>query len=237
MSYTPNIPIPKVDYRSPSDFSATYTSSSTITLSSLPITISNSAQISYIKVVPSTGKSFFLINGWNATLTISSNVITSDKAKFNSGDAYEVGINDQEKAYDPTTGSKLTTNLNPKWEKYTTKENLVTAAALGTVNDTWADQGSEIPMETFNKLALWVILDVDSSTGNYIQALMKHTNGGTDEYVLESTSAYQKEIGDSDIKILYEFETDNLVTSVQIQTKSTFISGGTITIDYNKSYI
>lgn len=237
MAYTPNLPIPNVDYKSPDDFTATYTSSSTITLSGVYFALSNSSQLSYIRVTPTSGKSFYLINGWNITMRYSGGIITIDKTKFASGDVYEVGINSDKRGFNKDSNSFNYIDLNPVWSHYTDQTTLVSSVALGTVNDTWEDKGSEIPMRGYNKLALWVILDVGSNTGNTLQCLMKHTNGGTDEYVLESSSAYSKTLGDSDIKILYEIETDNLVESIQVQTKSESVVDGLISINFGKAYV
>jgi len=43
---------PNAEYKSPFDFTAVFTSGTTITLSVLPISITDNSQISYIKVVP-----------------------------------------------------------------------------------------------------------------------------------------------------------------------------------------
>ena len=65
------------NYKSPTDFIAAYTSSTTITLSSLPFTITDSSQIVGIKVIPASGDAVVYKNGENGiTMSVSTNVIT-----------------------------------------------------------------------------------------------------------------------------------------------------------------
>jgi len=109
------------EYLSPTDFTATYTSNVTITLSGLPITVSDSSQIVYIKVIPSSGDAAIYVNGSDGTkITYSSNVLTIAGAgtPFASGDVYEVGLNAQRKSYDATTDTTKVTNQTPESSKY-----------------------------------------------------------------------------------------------------------------------
>ena len=112
------------------DFSAAFTSDTTITLSSNPSIASN--QLAFITYTPSGGTlAKTLVNGLGGvTLTISSNVITVDGAgtPFASGDVYDVGVNLQDKGYDPSTQSNKNSILNPEHAHYTSAEHVIDVA-------------------------------------------------------------------------------------------------------------
>ena len=112
------------EYISPSDFTATYTSASTITLSGVPVTITDSSQIAYIKQVKTDNTSNTFVNGANdITLSYSANVITVYEkgvaiTSLVSGDVYEIGVNGTKKAYDLSTDADKIINLTPESSKY-----------------------------------------------------------------------------------------------------------------------
>jgi len=91
---------PTASHKSPFDFTATNTSTTTLTLSD-HIDFTDSSQIVYIKYIPLLGTGSGMLVNWHkwVTLTISGNVITVDGAgtPFLAGDKYEVGINYQDK--------------------------------------------------------------------------------------------------------------------------------------------
>ena len=120
--------VPASEFKSPKDFSATYTSTTTITLSSLSnLTITDSSQIVYIKQITSAGVGIYYTNGQDGvTITVSSNVLTISGAgtPLVSGDVYEIGINGQKKAFDPSTNSNMESVLNPVYA-YNMTEHLV----------------------------------------------------------------------------------------------------------------
>ena len=128
------------EYKSPEDFSATYTSSSTITLSGLPFTIHDSSQISYVKVITSSNTStLYTAGAANISFSVSSNVLTiyesgTSITSLDSGDVYGIGINSQTKSYDPSTNSTMTSELNPEYAHYTSTEHIIDEAdiAAGT---------------------------------------------------------------------------------------------------------
>ncbi len=179
-----SIPTPFAEYKSPSDFTATYTSNVTITLSSLPIVISDSSQIVYIKYIPTGGSgSAVLVNGYNGvTITESAGVLTVDGGgtPFAAGDVYEIGINAQQKAYDATTNSLLTSVENPLWERYTDAESLLGAAY--ELTNSFADVGSEIDVRGYNYLTFWATIDIGTSTNIQLRIIHKHTSAGSEEY-------------------------------------------------------
>lgn len=211
------------EYISPSDFTATYTSSSTLTLSALPISISDSSQVVYIKQIKSDNTSRTYVNGANdITLSISSNVVTLYEKgvaliSLDSGDVYEVGINGVKKAYDISTNSQMNSILNQEYTRYTDAETLVSAQDL---TDAYADFGAEIDMRGYNRLGVYVVSDVNDSENVTLQVLGKHTSEGTDEYVIDgipeetlwTTSA-------SDEKLYYEFDIGT-IPFIQLQAKA-----------------
>ena len=221
-------------YISPSDFSATYTSNVTITLSGLPFTVTDSSQVVYVKKIPTSGEAAIYVNGSSGvTLTISSNVITIAGAgtPFATGDVYEIGINDQDKAFDASTNSLMTSPLKNVWNQYTDVETLVTAQDL---TDAYADFGAEIDMRGYTHLGLYITTDVNSSDNCTLKLLAKHTSAGSDEYELNGgTTQALWTTGASDAKLQYEYDVKG---SPYIQLQSiigstgitpAFLTGGT----------
>jgi len=241
-----NQQIPPAEYRSPVDFTVTYTSEFILTLAGLSITITNSAQLVYVKRVNRRqGLSSIFINGINGiTLTWDS---TNSRIQIHgltagegcsSDDVFEIGINEQQKGFGGSGSGMDVTNLNSDHDHFIDPVPLVSASDIGAVNDTWKDQGAEIDCRSYKTLVLWVVFTVNDSTGNQLQVLQKHESAGADEYVEELASDYQKVIGDASIKIKYTFELDNSISFVQIQTKATLIGAteGTVTINYTLGY-
>ena len=231
------------DYKSPKDFTATYTSSTTITLSSLDITITDSSQIVFIVQIKSDNTSNVFQNGlYGVTISIASNILTvhGTDSPFASGDVYRIGIDDQKKGYDSTVGGDLVHVINQPDEKYIDAQTLVSATDVGAVDDTWVDCGSEIGCNGYKTLGLYVNYTRNHSTGSQLQILSKHESAGSDEYVLETSASYQKTIGDEDIKVAYFIDVI-AIPYVQLQTKATNVTGsvtteGTVTIDYVLEY-
>ena len=227
------------EYKSPSDFTATYTSSTTITLSSLPLTIADSSQIVYIRKIPSSGDAEVYVNGSGGiTFTISSNVLTiaGVTAPFASGDSYEIGINAQKKAFDPSTNSNMESTLNPEYAHYTDPELLVTASDIVATTTVYKDQGAEIDMTGYNTLGVFVKFTVNDSATNTIKLLAKHTSAGTEEFVQETAGDYIKTLGDASINIYYEFSTNHNIPIFQIQSTATTVGDteGTLEIYITK---
>ena len=228
------------EFKSPSDFSATYTSTTTITLSSVPFTITDSSQLVYIRVVPASGDSEVYTNGSSGvTMTVSSNVVTIAGAgtPFASGDAYEIGINGQDKAYDPSTQSDKVSTLNPEYSHYTDAEQLVTASDIGAADGTYIDQGAEIDMTGYTTLGIFVKFTVNDSTTNTIKVLSKHAGAGAEEFVLETEADYIKILGDASTNIYYKFGTNGIIPIVQIQSAAADVDTGGGTVGTLEIYI
>ncbi len=117
--------------------------------------------------------------------------------------------------------------------------NLVTGVTIGSLDNTWKDQGAEIPMQERNATGIWVKFTANNTTGGaMVQILSKHTSGGVDEYEMESSGSYQSQIGIVNRKYWIPFGTNNLVDYLQIQTKGTTLGAttGMVTIDITKAY-
>ena len=227
------------EYISPLDFTATYTSSSTLTLSGVPITINDSSQIAYIKQVKADNTSRTYVNGANdITLAYSAGVITiyekgTAAASLVAGDVYEVGINGTTKAYDLSTNANKTISLVNVWNRYTDAETLVTAQDL---TDTYADYGAEIDMSGYTHLRVGIVLDVNDSTDITLKALGLNEAGGIDEFEIEGGST-QTIAHTADAKYSYEFDVKGS-PFVQLQAKAETVGAtpGDLTISITKMY-
>jgi len=227
------------EYKSPTDFQAAYTSSTTVTLSALPISITDDSQIAYVKVVPASGDTAVYVNGSNGvTMRESAGVLTISGAgtPFVTADAYEIGINAQKKAYDAGLDNDKVNVQNPDWEHYTAPVQLVTASDIVATTTVYKDQGGEIDMTGYDTLGLFVKFTVNDSATNTIKILAKYESGGTDEFILETTADYIKTLGDANINIYYEFETNGTIPFLQVQSTATTVGAteGTLEINYTK---
>jgi len=142
------------EFKSPTDFAATYTSSTMVTLSALPLAITDSSQLVYIRVVPATGDAEVYTNGSSGvTMSISSNVLTISGAgtPFAAGDVYEIGVNGQTKGYDSSTDTNKSSVANPVYARYTDAETVVTAQDITAA---YADFGAEIDCTGYKTLGV-----------------------------------------------------------------------------------
>jgi hypothetical protein len=227
------------EYISPSDFTATYTSSSSITLSGVPISINDSSQIAYIKQVKADNTSRTYVNGANdITLAYSAGVITiyekgTASASLVAGDVYEVGINGTTKAYDISTDAQKTISLVNVWNRYTDPEVLVTAQDL---TDTYADYGAEIDMRGYTHLRVGIVLDVNSSTDITLKLLGLNESGGIDEFEIEGGTT-QAIPHTADAKYSYEFDVKGS-PFVQLQAKAETVGAtpGDLTVYITKQF-
>lgn len=220
------------EYLSPDDFTAAYTSADTLTLTSPP-TITDDSQIVYIKVIPASGTAATYVNG-DGTITIreAANVltITGIATPFTAGDVYEVGINGATKAYDGTNDLLKVQEQSPVWERYTDAVTLEGTPQDLTAN--WADYGSEISMQGFSRLGLFLTLDINDSLNVRVRVLAKHTNAGAEEYNLPIKTVSSTDVKiepeyiefntDADQLVILEVDTNLIVPICQVQ-----ISAGT----------
>ncbi len=122
---------------------------------------------------------------------------------------------------------------------YTAPLDIVDGVDIGAVDNTWIDQGEEIDVDGYRSLGIWVELTVNNSTGNQLQILSKHAAGvASEEYVLEVAAEYQKVLGNNNIFIFYEFELNDLIKYVQIQTMATLVGAieGVVSITVTRGH-
>jgi len=108
-------------------YTATYTSADTITLNSSYPTISNSAQVVYIKQIKADSTSRIWGNAlYGVTIVHSGGVLTVSGAgsPFVSGDVYEVGINGMRIGDDEDLDLVKTSNQTPSYAHYTDSQNI-----------------------------------------------------------------------------------------------------------------
>jgi len=235
------ITLPPVNYKSPADLTATYTSAVTITLSSLTgFTISNSAQIKYIVVIPVSGAATVYFNFLDGVKIIeSSNVLTISgngiSTPFVTGDVYEVGINDQAKGYDPSTQTWKFSNYTPEWEHYTDAESWVTQSAL---YDSYQDLGSEIDVRTYTRLGAYLVGSASNCQNVDLKILGKHESAGSYEYEIEAVKRLWNLSGSGDdYRYYYEYDVGT-IPYIQFQFKSadTGSSTGSLSMHIDKKW-
>jgi hypothetical protein len=238
------------EFTSPSDFTAEYTSASTITLKGLPFTIADSSQIGYVSVVASDNTTTTYTAGTDGiSFGVSSNVLTIYQrgvaiTTLDSGDTYQVGIDAQKKAYDPSTQSDKVSTLNPQYSRSTDAESILSSAQ--DLTGSWADLGPEIACDGFNRLGVWLTIDINDSEDVRIKAIAKHESGGTEEYglpiynpdtstggsyVTYAEGNYIEFNDDADQLIYVGFDVDNAIPYVQLQVEAGTVGGTAGQID------
>jgi len=203
------------EYLSPNDFTATYTSTTTITLSSMPFTITDSSQIVYIKYIPTAGSdSAILVNGSSGvTITVSSNVVTVNGAAtpFASGDVYEIGINGQAKSYDSSTQTDNVTVNNPIYAEYITESVVDTTDVAADTNYYPSSSGSS--MDGYKNLSV---------TGKFIDG------DGVITMTIEATNDEDATAANRDWISIYGYDAEN------DSTVNTFtVTNGTVTFAWD----
>ncbi len=195
-------PSTTADYKSPADFTVAYTSNVTITLSGVPVAISDSSQVKYIMVIPASGDAAIYVNGSaGVTMRHSANVITISGAgtPFTAGDVYEVGINANTKAYDISTDADKIIDLTPESSKYV-EDSLVdttdvaaatnyypsaTGMSLGGYKD-FSLSGKMIDADGTMTLSLQATNDEDTTNADWIDITLSGIDGKTGINVIAS---------------------------------------------------
>ena len=212
-------PSTTADYKSPTDFVATYTSSTTITLTQVPVEIINDAQIKYIMMVPSSGQAKIFVNGsGGVTITHASGVLTMTGAgsPFSAGDTYEVGINGDTKAYDLGLDVIKTINQAPDSAMYS-NDVIVddTNLAAGTAYFPSADGMS---MDGFRHLSLsGTLIDANNTTTLSVE-VTNDPNTSTADWTPVSgfdwvSGSYKNEIKATSTTVLFALAFESLVFS------------------------
>ncbi len=165
------------------DFTTTYTSATTITLSGFPSQFSdiNDEDIVTLVQIATDGSVTKTYTRDNATMSTTSNVLTVTGATFTNTDTFVLYTNiPRVEAYDTSLDSKKTIVQNPAWARYTDKEALFSTAYELTAS--FADVGNEIDVRGYNYLTLWVTIDIGTSVNPQLRILHKHTSAGAEEY-------------------------------------------------------
>jgi hypothetical protein len=228
-------------YISPGNFTASYTSGTTITLSGLPITITDDSQIVYVKVTPlstsSDGK-VYVNNSGGVTLREAANVITiygAGATPFVTGDVYEVGLNDVPPAYDKVNDLDKVQEQSPIWERRTDVTTVVTAEDLTAA---YVKQGSTIDMQGYNILQIYVATDVNDSLNVDMKLVGLHTSGGTQYEIngLNITSLWTTTV--ADFNEVYQFNTNGIpYVDIMAIAGTVGATAGDLTIEITKSYL
>ena len=110
------------------------------------------------------------------------------------------------------------------------KQKDVTGGTPQALTATWADIGDEINTRGYNKMLLWVDIDIGDSTNARLRALAKSSiDGGTLEweYPILSVSStvsgvegnYFEWTTDEDQRVILEISLDNLIEIIQLQVQ------------------
>ena len=163
------------EFISPTDFTATYTSASTITITGMPFTITNSSQIVYVKVYNTSTKiaTTYVAGSGDISFGYSAGVITIYQdgvaiTALTTYDTYEVGINGQEKAYDPTVDVTKTIDQSPLSAKYVADSLVDTTNSSGTV---YYPSSTGMSMDGYRSASFsGKFIDADNTTTMTIEA-------------------------------------------------------------------
>jgi hypothetical protein len=231
----------QAEYTSPSDFTTVWTSAGSVTVSSLPISISDSSQIVYIKATNTTDKtSTTFVQGANGySFYHSGGIIQIYKSgtiitDLTSGKTwkFEVGLNGSKKGYDLGLNAFNVSLISDVTDRRTDPINLIPAASPQTITTSWVALGSEISAKGFTMAVFYVNLDINTATGVQLRAVGRKASGGSDyDLAIESLSAgsigIEPEVlqftNDADQLMLVKVYTDGL-PYIELQVKST---GGT----------
>lgn len=226
------------NYKSPIDFTATYSSTSSLTITGMEISESFGI-LGEIVIIRADYSTVVIRRGENGiSYSVSGNVLSVIGASpfLNTDISYIIGFQAQDKAYDTSTNSILTFSLKNVWNQQSDVEPLVSAQNLTA---SYADFGPEIDMRGFNVLGLWIITDVNDSRDVNIKALVKHTSDSIDEFEIDGVSTKQLwGSSGSDNKKYYEFNV-GAVPIVQLQAMAGTVGAtpGDLTILITKRYI
>lgn len=209
-------PLTIAEYISPVDFTVTYTSASTITLTGLPFTLVSGVSIVYIRVRnSSTNVTTVYVNGSGGyAFAYSSGVVTAYKdgvavSIFASNNMYEVGLNGQKKSYDQSLDTQKVINQSPDRLAYVADSLLDTTNIAAATN--YYPSATGMSMDGFKDMSL---------TGKFIDA------DGTMTMTVEATNDEDTTNADW-IDVTKTFFNDN--AGVLLATANITVTNGPIT--------
>ena len=177
--------------------------------------------------------------------TISSNVLTLtfDTTSMSDTDELQIPVafnNSQDYNLNVTK----TIDQSPTWSRYTDQEELISSAQ--TLTTSFADLGPEIDMRGYNKLGLWITVDINDASDVELRILHKHTLAGSEEYreiYLGSPSGNITTINLNDYQVasdadqLFKFVVDVDGTSPYVQIQARMKTDGGVDADIDAAYI
>ena len=226
-------------HTSPNDFTAAYTSSSTITLTGYPIALVSGEQILKITQLKADNSYAEWVNGINCRLAFAAGVVTIYGAgtPFVAADKYMVGLLLQNKAYDASLDIQKTVDQSPIWNKYTDAVNLVTEQNLTATNDVI---GANIDVRGYKTLTLFIAADANDSLDVTLSVYSLKASGGSvyipSESGAVSTIALWAGAGADSLKS-YRLNVEGY-SYVQLKVIAGTVGGtaGDLTIDIAKEY-
>lgn len=170
-------------YISPTDFTATYTSASTITLTGLPYTLTSGSQVVYVKVrnTSTNVTTTYVAGSNNYGFGYSAGVVTiylngSAASVLTTNDTYEVGLNGPMKTYDTTTDTEKVIEQSPLSAKYVIDSLVDTTNSSGTV---YYPSSTGMSMDGYRSVSFsGKFIDADNTTTMTIEALNDEDSGG-----------------------------------------------------------
>jgi hypothetical protein len=226
-------------HTSPNDFTAAYTSSSTITLTGYPIALVSGEQIIKITQFKADNTYAEWVNGINCKLDFSAGVITIYGAgtPFVAADKYMVGLLLQDKAYDASLDIQKTVDQSPVWNKYTDPVNLVTEQNLTATNDVI---GANIDVRGYKTLTLFIAADANDSEDVTLSVYSLKASGGSVYTPSESGAVASIALwvgAGSDSLKSYRLDVEGY-SYVQLKVIAGTVGGtaGDLTIDIAKEY-
>ena len=129
----------------------------------------------------------------------------------------------------------MSTGVNPHLERET-----VTSSAQA-FTAAWVDLGSEISMLGYNKMCLWLKLDINDTNNPRIRAIAKLEKGGADEYIMQIKTVAASDVKiedsyyewnvDADENSVLQVDTDGLIPFVQLQIQAGTVGASAGEID------
>jgi len=171
-------------YLSPADFTATYASGTTLTLTGIPFTPTNAQFASVKKVTAGAAAVTYTPDVNIMSYNSSTGVLTVTGATFAAGDTFVVTIMaGPPKRTDTANDAMKNMPLRDESDNFTGVQTLLSAAQ--NLTDTAADVGGELYVRRAKWVRYFVTVDINDSNNVRFKFLAKHTSAGAEEYVID----------------------------------------------------